>query len=241
MKDCTFIENIANSGGGAMLTHHGCTQIENTLFKENNAAIGAGIAFSSIIGNDDCINTISSSEFIKNIGSEATGGAIHINDRYINITATNDTLKTQDWVYTSKDTMNMTGILYINGSKFRNNKAPNFGAAIGISRHWMNDDKLESKNSFFTLSTPVKYNITISNCDFTTNLLTNNDNTDEEHGGAAFGWLIEQDSVSFVALKDSTFYSHSTVSQGGAIFVTCYGCTSSYSRNLIHSLYGCQC
>ena len=93
----------------------------------------------------------------------------------------------------------------------------------------------------FTLSTPVKYNINISNCNFTSNELTNRKDQDEKHGGAAFGWKIEQDSETIVALKGSTFYKHDTVSQGGAVFVTCYECESMYPNNLLHSLYGCEC
>ena len=37
---------------------------------------------------------------------------------------------------------------------------------------------------------------------------------DEQHCGAALGWLIEEDSESLVALKDSTLYAQELISQG---------------------------
>ena len=71
-----------------MVTHHGCTQIENSEFESNEAAIGGGLALSSMVGNDDCMNIISNVSFTKNTASTIGGRAIHINNRYVNVSST---------------------------------------------------------------------------------------------------------------------------------------------------------
>ena len=115
------------------VTHHGCTQIENSIFKGNRAGIGGGLALSSMVGNYNCTNSIVNSSFTKNIARTIGGGAIHINNRYVNVSATSASQNGQDWIYTSKETNTNIGILYINDSTFTSNIGEQFGG-IGISR-----------------------------------------------------------------------------------------------------------
>ena len=110
-------------------------------------------------------------------------------------------------MYTMKsDHISTIGNLNVENCNFMSNNAPVFGAAIRISRHWMNDET--DKNGYYYNMMPPNYEIVVKNSLFKKNVVeTGDDVIDEQYGGAAFALFIEKKTKSStrVTIDDCDF------------------------------------
>ena len=115
--------------------------------------------------------------------------------------------------------------LYNNILVLESNRAGVFGAAIGVSRHWADN---ETESTIYINNTQPNFLINVTNCSLIENFLagTNESSVDEAHGGAAIGWYTEPMSDITVLINSSTFYKNTAVSQGAALFTTCFECAN---------------
>ncbi|ETO25927.1 hypothetical protein RFI_11210 [Reticulomyxa filosa] len=226
-----LVNNTATYRGGGIVSHVTCLQIKNTTFSQNQAAYGGAIAMSELESSKSCDSSISGSILFEGNSASFGGGAIHINQLYVdaNLTAFNG-----DDLLQSQSQSSASRLLDIDDTQFLSNEANQFGGAIGVSRHWT--DKTEDSGIYVSLQ-PQVLNIMISNTEFIENQVVETTN-DELHGGGAIGWVAESLSESNLNVWNTRFRINKGQSQGGGLFITSFDCLGDDVQNNLHN---CSC
>lgn len=108
----------------------------------------------------------------------------------------------------------MNNYLFIINCNFIENIAKIFGGAIGISRHWMNNDITTQLQSY---NNAPNYQIYVENSNFNYNTILNEDVINEKYGSGAIALFSEYniDNLTLLDINNCKFNENKVYSQGG--------------------------